>query len=110
MLIILKDRVLQGSSSSITAEIIHRLRKSFELTPLNNENPHDLIKQCAATILDTIGKLDKKIVKTKIQKISNDYQITVEEKQLLDEFNQLPKHKRKMAISLFLAISSLVKS
>jgi len=59
----------QGSSSSIAAEIINRLRKSFELNPLNNNDPAELIKQCSAVILDTVSKLEKspqKIISKKL--------------------------------------------
>jgi hypothetical protein len=100
--------VKQGCSASVTAEIIQRLRRSFELQPLNNSDPHELIKQYAATILDIVGKLEKKFhVKTSPKAPTKEN--SLEEQQLLNEFNQLPKHKRKMAISLFLTIVEMVK-
>jgi hypothetical protein len=106
----LERAVLEGSSASVTAEIISRLRKSFELNPINNEDPKDLIKQCAATILDVVTKLDKKSAKTPIMQSKQTQQVIDDDKKLLDEFSALPKNKRKTAISLFMAITSLIKS
>jgi hypothetical protein len=107
----LEVAVQQGSSASVTAEIIHRLRKSFDLQPLNSSDPNGLIKQCAAMILDTVEKNEKKTSKGQITKAANLKEpMTEDEKKLSDEFNMLPKHKRKMAVNLFLAISSLIKA
>lgn len=98
-----------ASSASVTAEIVTRLKKSFELHPISNEDPNSLIKQCAATILDTIDKTEQKSIKPPIIK-SSEHCLTDEEKKLLEEFNSLPKHKRKTAISLFSLLTSLIKS
>ena len=102
--------VQRGASASVTAEIINRLRKSFELQPLNNSDPNDLIKQCAATILDTVEKLNNNSPQSGVSIKMTSTEISLEEKQLLEEFNHLPKHKRKMAMRLFLAMAEMGKS
>lgn len=106
----LEKAVEQGSSASVTAEIIDRLRKSFELHPINNADPNDLIKQCAATILDTIAKINKKPTKPTTQTHKSNLTTSDEEKRLLEVFNALPISKKKAAVNMFLAISLLFKS
>ena len=105
----LEEVVRQGSSSSITAEIINRLRKSFELNPLNNSDPTELIKQCAAVILDTVSKLEKTTQKKISKKMTSKPINSPEEKSLLEYFNQLPKHKKKMAVGLFQEMVGVIK-
>ena len=106
----LERAVENGSSSSVTAEIINRLRKSFELHPVNIEDPYALIKQCAASILDTVDKIENKPKKTSIKNITSaSHPACDDEKKLLDEFRSLPKDKRKTVVNLFLVIASMLK-
>lgn len=101
--------VTNGSSSSVTAEIINRLRKSFELHPINADDPHSLIKQCAASIIDIIDKIEPKPKKSSNIKSTPSHPVNDDEKKLLDEFRSLTKDKKKTAVSLFLAITSMIK-
>lgn len=101
--------VSKGSSTSVTGEIINRLRKSLELHPVDPSDPHSFIKQCAAGILDTVNKIETKQTNSNhIKSTSTHHPINEDEKKLLDKFHTLSNDKKKIALSLFLAITSLI--
>jgi hypothetical protein len=82
----LGDAIVNSSSTSITAEIINRLEKSFDLNPANSDDELTKIRQYSSHILNLVSSIE-----TKNPNIFGDEEIGV---------NQLSKTEELLLASL----------
>jgi len=82
----LGDATINSSSTSITAEIINRLEKSFDLNPVNSDDELTKIRQYSSHILNLVSSIE-----TKNPNILGDEEIGV---------NQLSKTEELLLASL----------
>lgn len=102
----LKIAVANGSSGTITAEIIKRLEKSLETHPADPDNPFSTIRQLTAKIQETAIRAEAKPPVSRKAAIKSLY---AHEQGLLKALDSLPNKEQKPMVKSLLPIISKLK-
>lgn len=107
----LESAVAGGSSSSVTAEIINRLKKSLSTDPIDTDDAFSIIKQHAAKIQETITRAATKTeTKPSISRQTALKSLSTHEQKLLEAFNSLSDEQQSVIIDSLLSMISTLKT